>query len=263
MPKSVVERDVPGIGELTRNQLKETSHPPILRNLWFAVPALLLAAMLAGIPSARADNVVYTDGAVNGTINGRDFANGFQLGDTFTLAAPSTLTEVDLGVWLIPGDNLTSLDWSIDSYVDSTTAPGTGASISLASVTGAAVSSDSIGAENLFGYVVESYSFSLPSVDLSAGTYWLVLSNGVVASVSTEPAYWDESDGPSEAWQSTNGFLISDPAAGSCFNTYCSEAFQIDGASTGTSGTVPEPSSLTLGVLTLLLAGGVRRLRAR
>jgi len=235
--------------------------------LRFAVPALLGAAMLAGIPSARADNVVYTDGAVNATINGREFDNGFQLGDTFTLTAQSTLTEVEIGVWLIPGDNLTSLDWSIDSFADSTTAPGTGASTSLDSGTKTAVSLDfsyfPAPGENLFGFVVEAFSFSLPSVDLSAGTYWLVLSNGVVASVSTEPAYWDESDGPSEAWQTTNGFLIPDPAGDGCETTYCSEAFQIDGATTSTSGTVPEPSSLTLGVLAALLAGAVRRLRAR
>lgn len=211
MPKSVVERDVPGVGELTRNQLKEISQTfPILRNLRFAVPALLGAAMLAGIPSARADNVVYTDGAVNGTINGREFANGFQVGDTFTLTAQSTLTEVDLGVWLIPGTNLSSLDWSIYSYVDSTTVPGTGASTSLGSGTKAAVSyapSYFIAGENIFGAEVEGFSFSLPSVDLGVGTYWLVLSNAVLSKVSTEPVYWDESDGPSEAWQTSNGFL--------------------------------------------------------
>ena len=232
--------------------------------LRFAVPALLGAAMLAGIPSARADNVVYTDGAVNATINGREFANGFQVGDTFTLTAQSTLTEVEIGVWLNPGDNLTLLDWSIDSFADPTTAPGTGSSTSLDSGTKTAVSFDPdyfiAPGMNLFGYIVESFSFSLPSVDLSAGTYWLVLSNGVVSSVSTEPAYWDESDGPSEAWQTTNGFLIPDPAGDGCYTTYCSEAFQIDGATTST--TVPEPSSLTLGVLTVLLAGAVRRLRA-
>jgi hypothetical protein len=66
---------------------------------------------------------------------------------------------------------------------------------------------------------------------LDAGTYWLTLQNAVVS--DGDPAYWDESDGPSSA---------SDDSVG----TMPGESFTLLGSGSSGSGTTPEPEVILL-----------------
>jgi hypothetical protein len=95
-------------------------------------------------------------------------------------------------------------------------------------------------------------SISIPSLSLPAGTgYWFTLQNA--ATVDDGPAYWDDNDGPSVAWESLHG-NVNDYEG---FTGSNSETFSILG---NTGPVVPEPSSfLLLGSGLAGLAGLLKR----
>lgn len=105
---------------------------------------------------------------------------------------------------------------------------------------------------------MDSATFSVPSVHLGAGTYYLLLRNAT-ASPSGYMVFWDVNNGPSQVWESSLGFLNSTSCAAEFSGgTTCSDAFEILGT-TG-SGT-PEPAGLALAGSGLLLLCGLLRLR--
>jgi PEP-CTERM motif len=154
------------------------------------------------------------------------------------------VTEVRFGVWNLPGDVITTVGWSITSAPNSGTIFGSG----TANV------SSSFQYLNGFGYNINQDSFLLSSLLLPAGTYFLNLQNAVVP--SGDPAFWDENDGPSVAWESAVGYLapVGNCEGGGTTGPYCSESFQI----LGTPGQqVPEPAPILLlgaGLAALALA---------
>ena len=153
----------------------------------FASLLLLIATLLAfGSTAAMAGTVVYNNGVPNGedawTIN-----FGFWVEDSFLLTHSTTLTQVEFAAWLFPGDALTKVQWTIFPA-------------------GAGVGMMHTGTANVFGLGAcgtncEEESFSLPSLTLPAGTYYLRLQNAVVT--NGDPAYWAESGGKSTAYQGT------------------------------------------------------------
>ena len=188
----------------------------------------ILCLALAVIPASA--QVLYSNGPINGTTDGWTINFGYVVSDTFTLSAASTLGSVDIGVWEFPGDTGSTVDWSITS-----TENGTG-------VGGTANVTDTFISTNQYGYDIDKWHFTTPIGALGAGTYWLNLQNAVVP--SGDPVYWDENSGPSSASESAVG-------------TIASEAFSVNGTSTGTT---PEPSSIMLfGSGILGLAGVLRR----
>ena len=199
----------------------------------------LLALCLAVVP-AMAQNDLYDNGPINGTVDAWTINFGFIVSDTFTLGANSSVNEVDFGAWLFPGDILQSADVSITSseFGGTTFFDGT------VNFTQSGCTS------NQFGFDVCTESGTFGPVNLNAGTYWLNLQNAVVN--TGDPIYWDENSGPSSASENSVG-------------TIPSEAFTILGGSTTsmtttTTGTVPEPSSIMLfGSGILGLAGVLRR----
>jgi hypothetical protein len=67
------------------------------------------------------------------------------------------------------------------------------------------------GSPNNYGKDLNSNSITFTGVDLTAGgTYWIELSGGNDGGGNV---FWDENDGPSQAWQSGTGNLFgqSDP----------------------------------------------------
>ena len=156
---------------------------------------------------------------------------GYQVSDSFTLGSPATLTGAQIGLWVIPGDTPTSVDWSIGSAAF-------GSDIS----SGTAGLSNAFQYNNVYGYDILELTFSLSGV-LGAGTYWLTLQNAT--SSSGDPVYWDQNSGPSSAQENTLGVIPS-------------ESFQVYGA-----GSVPEPSTICLlGIGMVGLAGYCRRRRS-
>ena len=199
----------------------------------------LLALCLAVVP-AMAQNDLYDNGPINGTVDAWTINFGFIVSDTFTLGANSSVNEVDFGAWLFPGDILESAEVSITSseFGGTTFFDGT------VNFTQSGCTS------NQFGFDVCTESGTFGPVNLNAGTYWLNLQNAVVN--TGDPIYWDENSGPSSASENSVG-------------TIPSEAFTVLGGSTTsmtttTGTTTPEPSSIMLfGSGILGLVGVLRR----
>ena len=196
----------------------------------------VLCLALVAIPAA-ADQTLYDNGPINGSVDAWTINFGYSVTDSFTLSSASTITGFQFGVWAYPGDTPLSVDYSIGSSPYG----GTSTTVSL---------STAFQYSNQYGYDIDLESVTGLNVPLSAGTYWLTLQNAVTT--QGEPLYWDENSGPSSACESSLG-------------TIPSESFQIIGVSgttstTNTSSTTPEPGSIMLfGSGILGLAGVLRR----
>jgi len=188
----------------------------------------LLAAIcltLAAVP-ASAQQDLYDNGPVNGEVSGWQINFGFGVSDRAKVANVSRSNVKNNNyVWVEPGDTPTSVTWLFG------TTPFSG---NVASGTSPLTVSSSF--INQFGYQVDSVSFSMGTLSLAAGNYWITLENATTADGG--PVYWDENSGvgcqspgcPSQAQASGVG-------------TIPSEAFTLEGTP---AGSTPEPSSLAL-----------------
>src|SRR5262249_48302359 len=73
----------------------------------------IAAAFGMGLSASADATVLYTNGPIDGINDAWTINLGFQVADSFSLASPSTLTSVDLGIWNLSGDTTTQLDWAI------------------------------------------------------------------------------------------------------------------------------------------------------
>jgi hypothetical protein len=198
-----------------------------------AVLFLALVCVLAAIP-ASADVLYDNTGPGSLATNAWSFYNGGGGGssvtDSFTVSSGLVhVNGIAFDVWTYPGDSLNSYTWSISNSAF-------GAPIATGDVTGGP-NTQVATADGYYSILQESISF--PDVDLTAGTYWLELSNG--SDAYDTAVWWDESDGASTAFSSDSGLIPS-------------ETFQIN-------GTVPEPSSFLLLTPGLLALAGLARKR--
>ena len=211
--------------------------------------SLLLLAMLyltlASIPAVGGE-ILYSNGPVIGTINAWtistlpfDFGGtihdpGHAVSDSFTLTAPlSDVESVHFFAWTFVEDFVLTVNWSIGTTPFGTDYTGP---------VSAAVT-DTLLPYNGGCCDIHEDSFTFPSIDLPAGTYWLTLSAGVAGGpFGPHGAMWDQNSGPSLAYTINT------------LNPIPSEAFYIDGT------VIPEPSSIMLfGSGLLGLAGVLRR----
>jgi hypothetical protein len=220
----------------------------------------LLVVLTCGLPRpATAGTVLYTNGPVDGADNAWDITD-YGVADSFSISAPSLVTGVTFYTWDLSEEVPDTVDWLITLSAfadpsDPTQTLGSG----TAGLT--AVYLDT----NDDGYDIYSNQLSIPSLDLAAGTYWLQLQNATDMAGDGNPLYWDENDGPSQAWNNAYGPGPIDPdtTLGACASPGdsgdCSESFQITGDASG----VPEPGSLALVVAGLFVATLLRRTRGR
>lgn len=237
----------------------------------------LLALLLPPLSERVSADILYDNGPISGT------QEAWQIGrcpgittvdicttaDSFNLSSRSTLTGVTLGLWVVSGDLPLSLDWSIWSGGPSVDTGGT----ELTSGAGASLDNTLL-ATNNFGFDIYRSTFSLGSVSLDAGTYWLDLTNAVESEGFLGVA-WDQNNGPlgdgngSQAWVSAphgyTGFLTAANLCGGVradvpLTGFCSESFQVLGTN---MANVPEPGNLRASVLaaSLLALLGLRRIR--
>jgi hypothetical protein len=235
----------------------------------FQIGSSLLLAVVGGLlvsNSTAQAATLYSNGALNGSLNDWfiDAGDGSAVTNSFTLGSASTLTAVDFVVWVNTGDTPDTIDWAITSSDFGTVLPGASAAAAPLSSTLQFTNDSAFGS-----YDVYDVSFSIPSVSLAAGTYWLQLQNGATANLDLMG--WDENDGPSAAFSAT---VI--PGGGpppyaditSTINTVCSfydnctdtpqtgsETFQIEGT--------PEPGTVFTLLSGLLMVGGAAFYRNR
>src|SRR5262249_44493013 len=153
----------------------------------------------------------------------------FEVSNSFVISSASTVTEADIWSWAFPGSVMTNMDWAIGSAAFGTNF-GSG---NVATV-------DTPIGTNGFGYNIAMEKLALPSIVLGPGTYWLSLGGAANGAYTNDgnPIYWDQSDGPSVAFQNTRGALAGCDPHGA--GTSCSESFQILG---NQGSQVPEPAS--------------------
>jgi len=211
------------------------------------LPALVLglAGAMAGVP-AFADDVLY-DNTVSGTsYQGQGtvvYAYGSKITDSFNLSSASTVTGITLGIeYTYPLDPLDSVTWAItDLASGGVTGSGTTATVLAAGTATSFI-------ETPKGNNSYEASFSIDSLDLSSGTYWLEIDNmaGDDGNGNAYAVEWDTSGGNSTAyWQNAD-------------QTVPSQTFGILGES---ETATPEPSSLLL--LGTGLAGMAAMLKRR
>ena len=156
----------------------------------------LLAFCLAVIP-AVAQNDLYDNGPINGTVDSWTINFGFAVSDSFTLSGNSQVNGLSFGAWMFPGDTLVSAEVAI------TSSEFGGTSYFDQSVNFTASGC----VTNQMGYNVCTETGSFASVNLNAGTYWLTLEN---ACCTDDPLYWDENSGPSSASENQVGTIPSE-----------------------------------------------------
>ena len=200
-----------------------------MRNAWLS-PLTIVCLLLAVAPT-MADTTLYSNGPINGTTDAWTINSGFSVSDSFTLGSDPKVRDLHIGVWLFPGDTLSSQPSVTSVQMDLGTMPfGTDVSSGVILATGFT----DLGINQL-GFDVQQIDFTFGDIEVAPGSYWLTLSNAVVP--SGDPVYWDENSGvgctspgcPSTAFESSVGSIPS-------------ESFTL----TGTKDTTPEPSSIML-----------------
>jgi hypothetical protein len=194
--------------------------------------------------SAYAESVLYDNGTGGGFPT---VTSGYNLGylresgvtNSFLITSSSTVTSVNFWTLAFPGAVPQTIEWAITSgpfgefFGGSTIAFGS-----------ANLNYNLISPGYLSGYDFGVNTFSVPSLVLGPGTYWLWLQTPNVTPGSPccsdinppNTLYWATNNGPSQADQAVGLIQFSHT-----YSSVPSEAFQILGPTT-----VPEPTTLVL-----------------
>ncbi len=203
----------------------------------FSLLAIVCLMMAASPVNA---GVIYDDGPINGTTDAWTINFGFVVSDTFTISSGnSTVTSLEFGAWLYPGDTLTSVDVSMTSDIN-------GGTIYFDQIVNFAQSGCTVN-QYAFNVCTETGSFHGPT--LPNGTYWLNLQNAIVP--SGDPVYWDENSG-------VGCTSPGCPSQATTIEPIPPESFTLYGSP---SGTTPEPSTIMLFGSGMLGLAGVLRCR--
>jgi hypothetical protein len=193
---------------------------------------LLLSLLCLVLITPATAQILYDNGAVNGTVDAWTISNGYVVSDTFYLPQPNTTSGISFWAWIYPGDTLYSAEVSITSSAN-------GGTVYFNEVL-SAFQANCFSNPNGYSVCAESLAIGGNGLALNSGTYWVNLFNA--SATGGDPVYWDENSGvgcqsqgcPSQAYDSSAG-------------TIPSEAFSLyGGTATSSSGSTPEPRSIFL-----------------
>lgn len=162
-----------------------------------------VASIIRKIPKLP-QSTLYANGPVNGicdiqgcTVDAYTINFGFEV--TNSIGVGGTVSGFEFAFWMLPGDTISSVDWSLGSApFGSDIAHGTASGSNLSSV---------LLASNQYGYDIYQVAISGLNTNIAGGT-WLTLQNASVA--SGDPVYWDENNGPSQAQENNVGTIPSE-----------------------------------------------------
>jgi hypothetical protein len=206
-----------------------------MKSLLLAATAAL--ALAAALPAGAA--VIYQNSTVVGAVTGSNIDGATAVADSFTAAAGSVATSVDFLSFVYYQDGTpTSVDWAIsngDPFAGGTIfAHGTAVPVNTLLVPDVR-----FGLYNIYDSV-----FSIGSVALTGGDYWLTLSHGTTVG-GHQPLAWDMNGGPSLSFQSVPGApaeIRTDSHAFSILGT----VGDVAPAGGGATAAVPEPAAWAL-----------------
>jgi hypothetical protein len=209
---------------------------------------LSTAAFSLAILPAVAGAQLYNNGAPNAT-DGNEMTQWIQAED-FSLASSATITGIRFwGFQLADAPGYAgSITWQI--YTNSAAHPGTVLFSGSASPVGVAQ-----GNNTATGDTQRQFDFAT-NFTLSAGTYWLGLHNGALATTDRRDFYWQSTTPNSTAL----GMEDETPFDGVFVTNGVEHAFQLYGGQ-GTPTVVPEPSTYALMTCGLVVVGFARRRR--
>jgi hypothetical protein len=247
----------------------------LMRLVWqsAAVTAFLHLGSVPGWSS-----VLYSNGAINGTIDGSPNliydalpiytdANlmTYAITDSFVISATSTVTAIsNIGLWSQSYPE--TLSWIIStSPGGSGTVEGAGkvgaGTNAILSISGFASTPSGPGTSS---FNIFSASFSVGSLALSPGTYYLQLFSATALATGISNTYfvgWDINNGPSTAYGCGDSPIVPGPAGAesACNGSIGSESFQIIG--NVSAPPAPEPASAVLFGIGLMALARIARLR--
>lgn len=154
-----------------------------------AVSLFALACAFAAVPASAESSVIYDNTGLGSlTTNAWSFFGTDAVADSFTLPDAETIDGANFDVWVLPGDSLTSVAWSI-----------TDTPFGAVEASGVTTEGPNTPVATGFGYYsILGETITIPDVPLASGTYYLELTNGQDAYDTS--VWWDESDGPSTAY---------------------------------------------------------------
>lgn len=206
----------------------------------------LIASVLLLLAAGSAQGgLIYNNGAPD-SLNGNEMTSWIQAED-FTLGSPTVVTDVRFWAFGFndPGSYAGSIVWSL--YANNSGQPG--ALLSRNSVTPVRVLDHSTGWGPSY-----QYDFSVGSLNLGAGTYWLGLHNGPLATDSRMEFYWETTAANSTTRGNEDATAFDD---GSWYNNGYEHAFELF----GDTATIPAPGALLLGGIGVSLVRWLNRRR--